>query len=981
MPSLVWDLETRSPVPLDVAGAWRYAADPRTEVLCVGYAVDDAEPRIWVPGEPIPQEFITAASDPSWLVIAHNFAFERAISTHILQPRFGWPAIPLAQQRCTMTLALANAMPARLEDAARAAKLDFQKDTEGYLLMRRMSRPRKPKKDENPNGVYYADGPELRERLYLYCKRDVDTERALYRRFPPLSDFEQRLWQLDAIINERGFYTDVALTNAARDVARIEQININAEIVALTQGEITSVNEVEKIKTFVRRHGHTLASLTKRSISAILAHGPGDDVRRLLELRQAGARASTRKFDALLKSVDTDDRLRGTLRFHASSTGRWAGNRFQPQNLKKPETADLDAAVDAVMAGDMERIHELGAPLTVAGDIARGIICAAPGHVLIGGDFSAIESRVLAWLANEKWKLETYRQYDATGNPKLEPYCVMASKALRRTVTPDDEAGRSFGKTYDLAFGFGGGIGAWRKFDPSDTYSDAGVEEFKRAFRVNHPATFRFWHRLERHAHRCARTGKRTELNNQIFFDMEDGALFMTLPSGRRLAYPEACLVPGKFEDTSALRFKDNAKGGWTDVEVWYGTIVENVVQATARDLLAAAMLRLEAAGYKIVLTVHDEIVAEVPEGVGSVEEFQRLMIELPEWATGLPIAAKVWTRKRYAKSKSKPKPTAVPTIVPAVPTVVPAVPTEPASEPEAADDEIETTVSLFDLIGEAPVGGKVCCSFHDDRTPSLQIYPDHYHCFVCGAHGGPLDWLTQVENMSREDAVHLIDSWDGPVVSIAPKDSEAKRAFALRLWEEKEAKPIAGTLAARYLTETRGIDLAALPANINSVLKFHPRCPFRPGMRHPCLIALLRNPTTDAITGIHRIALTPDAKKIERRMLGKTGAVKLWPAGPQLVVGEGIETVLAGALHFTHDSAPLQPAWSLVSSDALSRLPVIAGVERLIILVDNDPAGRMAARTCKARWIGAGRTVVELTPDQEGADFNDLIATDKCHA
>ena len=335
MPSLVWDLETRSPVPLDVAGAWRYAADPRTEVLCVGYAVDDAEPRIWVPGEPIPQEFIIAASDPSWLVIAHNFAFERAISTHILQPRFGWPAIPLAQQRCTMTLALANAMPARLEDAARAAKLDFQKDTEGYLLMRRMSRPRKPKKDENPNGVYYADGPELRERLYLYCKRDVDTERALYRRFPPLSDFEQRLWQLDAIINERGFYTDVALTNAARDVARIEQININAEIVALTQGEITSVNEVEKIKTFVRRHGHTLASLTKRSISAILAHGPGDDVRRLLELRQAGARASTRKFDALLKSVDTDDRLRGTLRFHASSTGRWAGNRFQPQNLKE----------------------------------------------------------------------------------------------------------------------------------------------------------------------------------------------------------------------------------------------------------------------------------------------------------------------------------------------------------------------------------------------------------------------------------------------------------------------------------------------------------------------------------------------------------------------------------------------------------------------------------------------------------------------
>jgi hypothetical protein len=472
------------------------------------------------------------------------------------------------------------------------------------------------------------------------------------------------------------------------------------------------------------------------------------------------------------------------------------------------------------------------------------------------------------------------------------------------------------------------------------------------------------------------RTGKRTELNNQIFFDMEDGTLFMTLPSGRRLVYPEACLVPGKFEDTSALRFKDNAKGGWTNVEVWYGTIVENVVQATARDLLAAAMLRLESAGYTIVLTVHDEIVAEVPEEFGSVEEFQRLMVELPEWAEGLPTAAKVWTRKRYAKSKNKPKP-----IVPTVPLAVPTVPAEPvdsfdANEPEEADDEIATTVSLFDLVGEAPVGGKVCCPFHDDSKPSLQIYPDHYHCFVCNAHGGPIDWLMQVESMSREDAVHLLDNWDGPVVSIVPKDPERNHDFALTLWNE--ARPIAGTLAARYLTETRGIDLAALPANIDSVLGFHPRCPFGPGMRHPCLVALLRDITTDAITGIHRIALTPDAKKIERRMLGKTGAVKLWPAGPQLVVGEGIETTLAGALHFTHDDAPLRPAWSLVSNDALGRLPVVDGVERLIILVDNDPSGLQAARSAAARWTGAGRTVVELTPDQEGADFNDLIMLEK---
>jgi DNA polymerase len=460
MPTLFWDIETRSTISLEDAGAWRYAGDPNTEILCIGFAIDDAEVKIWTPGQAIPQEFIAAASDPSWCVVAHNFAFERAIAARILQPRFNWPEIPLERQRCSMSLALANALPGALDTAARALKLDYQKDAEGYLLMRRMTRPRRPRKGEDPNGIYWVDGPELRERLHLYCKRDVKTERDLYRRFPPLSSVEQRLWELDAIINARGFYTDIDLAKAACAIARIEQANIKTEIRALTGGEIDSVHQVERIKAFVLKHGHTLAGLTKRSVSAVLAHNPSDDIRQLLELRRAGARASTRKFDALLKSVDGDQRLRGTLRFHASSTGRWSGSRFQPQNLKKPETKDLDAAVDAIMAGDMARIRALGAPLTVSGDIARGIICAAPGHILIGADFSAIESRVLAWLAGEQWKLNTYRQYDATGNPECEPYCVMASRALKRTVTPDDEVGRAFGKTCDLAFGFGGGRGA-----------------------------------------------------------------------------------------------------------------------------------------------------------------------------------------------------------------------------------------------------------------------------------------------------------------------------------------------------------------------------------------------------------------------------------------------------------------------------------------------------------------------------------------
>jgi DNA polymerase bacteriophage-type len=486
MPILFWDIETRSAASLEDAGAWRYAADFTTEILCVGYTIDDSEPQTWIPGETVPAEFTEVAGSSEWLIVAHNYQFERAISTHILEPWFAWPKIPLERQRCTMTMALASALPGALERATRALGMPYQKDAEGSALMLRMARPCRPRKGDDRGGTYWVDGPDLRERLHLYCKHDVEAERVLFHRLMPLSPSEQALWELDAVINARGFYTDVALAIAARDLAAIELANINAEIAELTDNEITTVNQVERIKAFVRRHGHTLENLTKRSVGAVLAQEPEDDVRQLLELRRQGARASTRKFDALLASVDTDSRLRGTLRFHASSTGRWAGRQFQPQNLKRQEIENLDVAVDAILAGDLDRIGDLGAPLTVAGDIARAIICAAPGHVLIGADFSAIESRVLAWLADEEWKLETYRTFDQTGDPAFEPYCLVASQILKRTVTPEDEAGRAIGKICDLAFGFGGGLGAWRKFDSSDTYSDAEVGHFKRAYRHAH---------------------------------------------------------------------------------------------------------------------------------------------------------------------------------------------------------------------------------------------------------------------------------------------------------------------------------------------------------------------------------------------------------------------------------------------------------------------------------------------------------------
>jgi DNA polymerase bacteriophage-type len=380
MPIIFWDVETRSTVNLETAGTWRYASDGSTEVLCVAFAVDDAEPKIWVPGEPIPSVFIAAAADPNWLVVAHNYAFERAIETRVLTPRYGWPCIPIAQQRCSMALALANALPGGLDAAAAALGLLVQKDVEGHKLMKKMSRPLpRRKRGSAPGEVRWHDTPEARERLAQYCKQDVIVERMVYNALPLLSPAEQAHWELDAVINARGFPVDLALAMAARDLARGERQRLNAEIADLTDGEVTTIDQVARIRAYVERHGHQLSSLGKRSVSAVLAHAPEDAVRCVLELRREGARASARKLDRLLAMVDEDGRLRGTLRFHAAHTGRWSGRGYQPQNLKRPETADLDAAVDAVLSGDRERVRALGAPLTIAGDVQRSVICAAPG--------------------------------------------------------------------------------------------------------------------------------------------------------------------------------------------------------------------------------------------------------------------------------------------------------------------------------------------------------------------------------------------------------------------------------------------------------------------------------------------------------------------------------------------------------------------------------------------------------------------------
>jgi DNA polymerase I-like protein with 3'-5' exonuclease and polymerase domains len=307
--------------------------------------------------------------------------------------------------------------------------------------------------------------------------------------------------------------------------------------------------------------------------------------------------------------------------------------------------------------------------------------------------------------------------------------------------------------------------------------------------------------------------------------------------------------------------------------------------------------------------------------------------------------------------------------------------PPQPALPPT---DEME--IDLADLIDEpVPRDRMILCPFHGETKPSLRIYLDHYYCFGCGAYGDHVDWLMQVEGLEYGQARDIVDNWDGPVVPLSqPQETEGdaeRTARALKWWNA--AQPLPGTLAARYLRKVRGIDLDGLPDGIDEVLRFHPRCVFGPGTRHPCLLVLMRNPSSDSPTGIQRIGLTLDAQKIDRMMYGRCGVVKLWPAGKQLVIGEGLETTLAAATRLNYRDAPLRPAWAALSDGALSRFPVIDGVERLIVLADNDfnNAGQAAARACKQRWQQAGRSGVLLMPERPGADFNDIILKSRGYA
>jgi len=652
------DYETRSCALLKKVGLYKYATDPSTEVRVVVYAVDDGPMQLWPLGNPPPPEFVEAARNLGWLVVAHNDQFESAIEQYILAPRFGFPLIPPERHRCSMAAALALGLPAKLKTIADVMEFSNQKDVAGERLMHQMSKPRRPHKDEDPNGgPYWFDDPERMARLEKYCMQDGEVAREAFEVLPPLSPSEQSLWQLSCVINNRGFCVARPFAEAARRVAKAAAPEIDAELAELTGGAITGINQIARIQNWLETQGCSVKSLDKKVIEKLLLNTELPPlVLRVLELRAGGAQAAVKKLDALLLRAGDDNRVRGAFKFHGAATGRWAGEGFQPQNLKRPAIEDLDTAIAAVATGDYAYVRSIyPKPLSVVGDCSRSMIIAAPGNKLIGGDFSAIESRALAWVAGENWKLNSYRRFDATHDPRDEPYCTTACKIFR---VPDGSytkgsRERDVGKVCDLAFGYMGGLNAWRKFEP-DRFTDAEVEQFKAEWRAAHPAIVKFWYAVDRAAWTAARERGRVVRCGPIAFKSNGTFLQLKLPSGRKISYPQPRVRSSNDKRSQFVLFSDNAEGQFKDCRhgagAYGGIWTENIVSGIARDLLVEAMLRVEAANYRIVLHVHDELVCEVPENFGSEQEFIHLMIRKPAWALELPLAAGAWSGSRYCK-------------------------------------------------------------------------------------------------------------------------------------------------------------------------------------------------------------------------------------------------------------------------------------------------------------------------------------------
>ncbi|MDL2317942.1 DNA polymerase [Eubacteriales bacterium OttesenSCG-928-A19] len=643
-PILGIDIETFSSVPLPKCGVYRYVDAPDFEILLLSYAMDDGPVQLidMAAGEQLPGAFLNALTDPAITKSAYNAQFERVcLSKHLGK----W--LDPAQWRCTAVMASYLTLPAKLVDVAAVLNVAQQKMDEGKDLIRYFSIPCKPTKvNGGRTRNLPADAPDKWETYRQYNMQDVEAERAVRKALEayPLPEKEWDVYALDQQINDRGVRVDRLLVKQAMrcDEAFSQQGLQRAR-------ELTGLNNpgsVAQLKVWLADQDMPMASLAKKIVQEKAKSTEGI-VSELLNLRLELAKTSVKKYEAMARTLCRDGRVHGLLQFGgASRTFRWAGRLVQVQNLPQNHLPDLALARDYVKAGDAEAIDLLfGSVPNTLSELIRTAFIPKDGHRFIVADFSAIEARVLAWLAGEEWVLEEFR-----GKGKI--YEATAARMFHvpvETIVKEHEnyTYRQKGKQAVLSCGYGGGVGALKNMGAK--MPEEEMQPLVTAWRGANRNIVRLWNALDNAIHDVVAEHGSARVGRVVIF-WQDEKLFAQLPSGRRLCYLGPRFVTNRFGNNSVGYLSAGRSGRMAVEETWGGKITENLCQAIARDLLAYAMLNLEAAGYRIVFHVHDEVVLEMPEGEGTLKEACAIMGQTPDWADGLPLRADGYECDFYRK-------------------------------------------------------------------------------------------------------------------------------------------------------------------------------------------------------------------------------------------------------------------------------------------------------------------------------------------
>lgn len=647
------DFETRSELNLLKVGAWVYSRHPSTEVMCLAWTVDDGPVHLWTPGEEIPGCLGSHVFDYE----AHNAFFEKCIWENIMMKKYGWPPIPPEQWYCSASLASAQAIPRALGDATKALGLSQEKDTLGHTLMLKMAKPKR-------GGGYHEEEADL-QKLYEYCKQDVRAERGLSKALRPLSKDERKVWLLDQKINRRGIRVDLEAVEAAMKIGEWYKEKINVDLPGLTDGVITKATQRERIVKWLNRQGfqtpdgEEITKLGKEFVEKYLEYAEGD-VKKVLEIRLKLAKSSVAKYAKIMGAVDRDDqRLRDLLMYHGSSTGRWTGKVVQPHNFPKNRyihqgqgrpKRDFDEYFEILKTASNEE-YEMCFPevMDYLSMTSRGIFIPSEGKEFFGGDFSSIEARVSMWLAGDESALNVFRD---GGDIYKELASFIYDIPVSEIEKDSDE--RQLGKQGILGCGFGIG---WESFKRTceDTYKIIISEKVARkvvdSYRDKYHLVVKLWKDQEAAVLHAVKYPGKVAKAGKTGWVMKGKFLYCRLPSGRFLSYYDPKIemkeTPWK-QMKEAVTYMTLKNKKFIRTSTYGGKIVENITQAVARDLMAHGMQSCEDAEYEVVLSVHDELLAEKAEG--TIEEFEKLMATPPAWGHDIPVAVGGWRGKRYLK-------------------------------------------------------------------------------------------------------------------------------------------------------------------------------------------------------------------------------------------------------------------------------------------------------------------------------------------